>query len=220
MRVANSGFILSATDLSNYLACEHRTALDLAAAVGTVSTPESRLDSALKLLRARGATHERAYIDYLRSQGLNVFEIPSDETPESRVSLTLNALKSGVDAIYQGAFAGPGWIGYADLLRKVLSPENSAKSAFGGFHYEPYDMKLARETRGATILQLSLYAELLGNAQGRPPDRFFVVTPGDPFMVHEYRLADYQAYFRAVRRGLSTRSNRPDHRRKAWQERR
>ena len=66
----------------------------------------------------------------------------------------------------------------------------------------PYDTKLSRETRGATILQLSLYADLLGRVQGVIPDRFFVVTPGNPFDINEYRLADYAAYVRLVRRRM------------------
>ena len=45
--------------------------------------------------------------------------------------------------------------------------------------YEPYDTKLARETRGATILQLSVYADLLEGIQQALPERFWVVTPGD-----------------------------------------
>ena len=173
-------------------------------------TPEARLDAALRLLRERGAAHEHAYVDYLRCQGLNIIEISIEEVPDVRVSQTLAALRSGVDAVYQGAFAGQGWIGYADILRRVPCPAGM-RTALGEFHYEPYDTKLARETRGGTILQLALYAELLGEVQGFTPDRFFVVTPGDPFTVHGYRLADYAAYFRSIRaRMLETLATGPD----------
>ena len=111
------------------------------------------------------------YVEYLRNEGLAVAEIPRDRSPEDRVALTLDALKSGQDVVYQGAFAGQGWIGYADVLRKVPCPVD-IPSAFGDFRYEPYDAKLARETRGGTILQLALYAELLGDTQGSTPERF------------------------------------------------
>ena len=77
------------------------------------------------------------------------------------------------------------------------------RSSLGDFYYEPYDTKLARETRGGTILQLALYADLLGEIQGVTPERFFVVTPGKDFIVHPYRLADYAAYFRMVADGCS-----------------
>lgn len=203
MRLVTNSVVLAATDLAHFLACEHRTALDLAAAVGTIPTPIAPLDAALKMLQERGAAHERAYVEHLRSQGVNVFEIPSDQPSEVRCAQTLDALKSGVDALYQGAFAGRGWIGYADILRKVPCRTGVA-TAFGAFQYEPYDAKLARDTRGGTILQLALYAELLGEIQGVYPKRFLVVSPGSPFTEHEYRLADYVAYFRSIRTRMLT----------------
>ena len=42
-------------------------------------------------------------------------------------------------------------------------------SALGDWSYEPYDTKLARETRGGTILQLSVYVDLLEDIQQRAP---------------------------------------------------
>lgn len=198
MRVIDDSVVLAATDLANFIACTHRTGLDLAAAMGKISPPEARLDAAVRLLQERGAAHERAYVDHLRSQGLSVIEIAVADPLDVRVARTLEALKSGADVIYQGAFAGQGWIGYADILRQVPCATGT-RTSFGDFQYEPYDTKLARETRGGTILQLALYAELLGQVQGFTPEKFFVVTPASQFTVHEYRLADYAAYFRLIR---------------------
>jgi uncharacterized protein len=192
------GLVLAATDLSNFLACSHRSALDLAVALGKLTAPESRLDAHTRLLRERGRAHELAYLRHLRADGLNVVEVPQDGTSEARVEATVAALQSGADVVYQGAFAGRGWVGYADILRKI-PVASDVRSAFGDFAYEPHDTKLARETRGGTILQLALYADLLGELQGLTPERFFVVAPGAPFTIHEYRLADYAAYVRHVR---------------------
>src|SRR6476646_3744742 len=186
MRMTDEAAVLAATDLSNFLACRHRSGLDLAAAMGSLKLPAAPLDVALKLLREKGAAHERAYVEYLRAQGLTVVEIPVDAAPEERVSHTVAALKSGADVICQGAFAGQGWIGYADVLRKESCPPGM-RSSRGDFYYEPYDTKLARETRGGTILQLALYADLLGEIQGVMPEHFFVVTPGKNFIVQAYR---------------------------------
>ncbi|MGB9276194.1 MAG: hypothetical protein WCC08_13240, partial [Terrimicrobiaceae bacterium] len=47
--------------------------------------------------------------------------------------------------------------------------------------YEVYDCKLACETKAATILQLSLYSELLESIQGVLPEFMFVVRPGVDF---------------------------------------
>lgn len=198
MRIVNGLRVLSATDLANFLACPHRTGLDMAVAMGKMHPPNAQLDAAVRLLRQRGAAHERAYVDHLRNGGFNIVEIPSDESPAVRVAQTVEALRSGVDVVYQGAFAGQGWVGYADILRKEPCAPGT-RTRFGEFQYEPYDMKLARESRGGTVLQLAIYAELLGEVQGLTPERFFVVTPGNPFIEHKYRLADYAAYFRSIR---------------------
>ena len=201
MRVTPDGLVLAATDLSNFLACPHRSALDLAAAQGLLASPDFLLDARTRLLRERGQAHERAYVKHLRDQGLNVAEIPQAGLLDDRIKATIAALTSGADVVYQGAFSGRGWIGYADILRKVPAAANRP-SNFGDFHYEPFDTKLAVETRGCTIHQLALYADLLADVQGVPPERFFVVTPGAPFTIHEYRLADYAAYVRLVRHRL------------------
>lgn len=203
MQLLDSRLVLSATDLANFLSCPHRSALDLAAATGLVDRPDAPVDRMLALLRERGDAHERAYLEHLRCQGLRVVEISGEGPRADRVQRTREALASGADVVYQGAFAGDGWIGYADFLRKVDNPPGVG-SAFGSFHYEPWDTKLARETRGTAVLQLALYADLLAEVQGCTPERFHVVSPGPDFPVHTYRWAEYAAYFRAVRRRMTT----------------
>ena len=47
-----------------------------------------------------------------------------------------------------------------------------AGGGFGAWSYEAVDTKLSRETRAGTILQLGLYSEMLGVAQGRRPEHF------------------------------------------------
>ena len=72
----------------------------------------------------------------------------------------------------------------------------------GEWSYEPFDTKLARETKAGAMLQLCLYADLLPQAQGTTPECMYVVTPWSDFEPLRYRFADYAAYFRQVRRGL------------------
>ena len=61
------------------------------------------------------------------------------------------------------------------------------------------DTKLAQETRGGTILQLCAYSDIVGTIQGRMPEQFHVVTPGEPFVEEKYRFDEYAAYYRLVR---------------------
>jgi predicted RecB family nuclease len=59
-----------------------------------------------------------------------------------------------------------------------------------------------RETKAATILQLSLYSELLAAIQGVLPEFMYVVTPATDFKPESYRVLDFAAYYRHVQAGL------------------
>ena len=64
---------LSASDLVGHLNCRYLTDLDLAVANGQLEKPKHR-DPFLKLLQERGAIHEKAFLDHLKSEGYQVFE--------------------------------------------------------------------------------------------------------------------------------------------------
>jgi uncharacterized protein len=106
-------------------------------------------------------------------------------------------MKAGTDAIIQGALREGNWFGRPDVLRKVGLP-----SVFGNWSYEVEDTKLARETRGGTILQLAMYSELLAGVQNNLPERFHVITPDPNNRFQSYRVQDYAAYFRLIRKAL------------------
>src|SRR5262245_27165162 len=180
----------SPTDLANFLACRHKTSLDLAAALGQLAKPQW-VDPLAEVLRQRGAEHERSYVSALRADGLTIVDL--GEAPwDARHERTLTAMRLGADVIVQAGLKSHQWIGYADVLRKVSVPSPT----FGGWSYEALDTKLSRETRGGTILQLCVYTDLVGDLQGRPPEYFHVVTPA---AVERYRFDDFAAFYRQVR---------------------
>ncbi len=192
MRRTQSGLELSATDLSHFLGCRHRTGLDLAVARGELAKP-AWVDPAVETLRERGFEHERQYVSALAAQGYSAMDL-SEFEGSSAEQKTIEAMRSGVAVIVQGVFRRDDWYGRPDLLRRVEIP-----SQLGAWSYEPVDTKLALRTHGGTLLQLLLYCELLGEAQGQLPERFHVVTPDDRNPVQVFRLADYAAYFRLLR---------------------
>ena len=110
---------------------------------------------------------------------------------------TRAALESGVEAIAQATLANGRWFGRSDVLRRV---ERASK--LGSWSYEVYDCKLACETKAATILQLSLYSELLESIQGVLPESMYVVPPGVDFQPEQYRVLDFAAYYRFVKARL------------------
>jgi uncharacterized protein len=182
--------------LSNHLACRHLTALDLDVAAGARLAPAWNSPDA-QILRERGIAHENAYVEHLRSSGLAVVSLRDHGSDEGAVAETIVAMQSGVDIIVQATFSESDWFGRADVLRKVSRP-----SRLGGWSYEAYDCKLARETKAATILQLSLYSHLVEAVQGVLPESMYVVPPGETYEPEEYRVLDYAAYYRYVKSRL------------------
>jgi predicted RecB family nuclease len=187
---------LSASDLSNHLACNHLTALDYGVATRTRPAPAWHSPDAW-VLQQRGLAHESAYVEHLKFLGLSIVNL-RDVLNEVDARLeTFCAMQQGVDVVVQAVLTGPRWFGRADVLRKVAVP-----SRLGDWSSEVYDCKLALETKGATILQLSLYSELVAEVQGRWSEFMYVVSPTEGFVPEAYRVLDYAAYYRYVKRHL------------------
>jgi predicted RecB family nuclease len=189
----------SPTNLADFLACRHKTRLELEARAGHREKPV-HVDPLADVLRKRGEEHERRYVERLRAEGLAVDDLSAfkeqdrDLPQAARVARTVTAMQGGADVIVQAPVGNAQWFGYADVLVKV-----PGTSALGDWHYEAHDTKLARETRAGAILQLCVYTEVLGELQGRIPTHFHVVTPAD---THTYRFTDVAAYYRLVQSQL------------------
>ena len=184
MKQTAEALVRAPTDLNNFLGCRHLSTLDLRTARGELQRP-ARYDEVREELRERGRAHEQAYLAHLRAQGLHVAGDEGDSTNEA----TLAAMRSGVDVIYQATLEYDVWSGRVDFLRKVDAP-----SDLGNWSYEPFDTKLARETKAGTILQLCVYAHLLEKIQGTRPALMHVVPPGTGFEPVSYRVDDFGAY--------------------------
>ena len=203
MRLEDGNLFLSPTDLSHFLSCRHRTALEMSVAHGVRKRPVWD-DPLLEALFAMGLEHEREYVGRLEKSSKSLIDLSEERDPSAAVEGTLSAMRDGADVIVQGGLSSGRWYGRPDVLLKVNRPS----PGFGAWSYEAADTKLARETRGGTILQLGLYSEMLEAAQGVAPEHFHVVTPADPSVdgdeaesqvIRTYRFHDYAAYFRLMK---------------------
>ena len=196
MKSQNGTIRLSASDLSNHLACHHLTAINLQVARGKRSAPAWH-NPDLWVLQQRGFAHEESYLKFLRDSGLSIADLREIESEQEASEATIAAMAQGVDVIAQATMLSSGWIGRADVLRKMQTT-----SRLGPWSYEVYDCKLARETKAATILQLSLYSDLLESIQGLLPQCMHVIAPGRNFDSDSYRVQDFGAYYRYVKSKL------------------
>jgi predicted RecB family nuclease len=196
MQRTRGGIQLSASDLVGHLNCRHLTSLDLAVANGELSKP-GFWDPLLEALRERGARHEQAYVDRLRTAGLEIVSIEAKTLESDAVAATKAAMQSGTSIILQGALVAESWGGRADVLRRTDVP-----SGLGAWSYEVIDTKLARETKAGTVLQLCLYSDLVARVQGHMPDFAYVASPNRLDDPERFRVSDFAAYYRLVRNDL------------------
>lgn len=194
MKKENGIIYLSASDLVGNLSCDHLSALDLQVVAGALKKPEY-YDPLLEILRERGIRHEQDYIEHLKSLEHEVSFIEGEGINDKTVDATLNAMRAGKDIIVQAALRHERWTGRADILRRISAP-----SSLGNWSYEIIDTKLARETKGGSVLQLCLYADLLSHMQGISPEYLYIVSPWTNFEPQRFRYSEFSAYFRQVKK--------------------
>lgn len=195
---------LSASDLSNRLACNHLSQLDRQAAEGNAERPH-RHDPALELQQERGRRLERTYIDKLRAEGRDVVEIEgggAQPNGDPRATTDTKADGEAPSADHHPSAASPSPTPTSALDRTLAAMRSGAgaivqahlahgrwtgradallrveePSDLGDWSYEVVDTKLSQETRGGTVLQLCLYTDLVGKIQGREPTHMYVAKP-------------------------------------------
>jgi predicted RecB family nuclease len=195
--------VFAATDLVAYLACEHLTQLERAALAGLVKRP-MRDDPELDIIRRRGFQHEARYLADLEADGRTTVKIDLDGSIEDRGEQlraaaveTIEAMAAGADVIYQATFFDGTWRGHADFLLRVDDPEKP--SAWGPYHYEVADTKLARHVKASAILQICSYIDQLERIQDVRPEWLHVALGGSTRAVERLRVDDYMAYYRSAR---------------------
>lgn len=200
MRFLGPDLVLSTSDLTKFVRCEHATFLDHATKIGTITPIARRPPSAMaELITGKGDEHERAYVERLRAAGRTIVTI--GKAPWSRDALqraeaeTLEAMKSGVDYVYQAAFFDGRWSGYADLLQRV----DRSSPILGPHSYEVVDLKLARSVRAHVVLQLADYSHHLARLQGVSPERMYLVLGTSENKPVPFLVAEFEAYYRHVR---------------------
>lgn len=199
MQNSGEAIVFSAGDLVGHLNCRYLTHLDLKVVQGELPKPKLRDDPTLDALVERGKAHEQGFVDHLATEGGTVTVIAGVGVDDASVDQTRQAMVRGDAVIVQAALRNGHWSGRADVLRRVETP-----SGLGAWSYEVTDTKLARETKGNTALQLSLYSDLLAIVQQRVPEAAHVVTPGTEYQPEAYRVADFAAFYRRIRRSLES----------------
>ena len=98
---------LSPTDLTHQQEHVHLTRLHLGVATGEWAAPDEVVSAELQFVCDRGLEHERKSLESLRAEGRTVVEIGTAFDAEGlrRAEVqTVEAMRRGVDVVYQGTF--------------------------------------------------------------------------------------------------------------------
>ena len=190
--------MLGATDLSDYVSCEHLTQLEIRRAHGE-ELPRSKTTLA-ELLATLGGEHETRWVEERAAAGQHVHSFDPETTRSARTLAELEraaaetaaVMQNGTKVLYQPFFFDGTCQARADFRVRVDRP-----SALGDFSYEVYDAKLARHVRVETLLQLCEYSLQVSRIVGAMPEQMHVVL-GDG-STRSFLVSDFAAYHRAIR---------------------
>jgi predicted RecB family nuclease len=143
-----------------------------------------------QLLFDQGLAHEKAYLEALGKVGRELCQIP--DAGARREALTRSAMEEGREIICQAALSGSEFVGIADFLEKT-----PGKSKLGDYHYIPIDTKMGANPKPHFLIQLSVYAEMVEEVQGRLPGILGLILRG--MERRDFRTEDVLFYARAVK---------------------
>jgi predicted RecB family nuclease len=190
--------MFSATDIASFLACRHTATLARAESKNEITKPFFK-NRTIDLLRTLGLEHEQRYLRELSEKDdLSIAQIANSGGWKDAVAQTVEALRQGVGAVYQGTFLDAPWGGRSDFLVRVNTP-----SDLGPWSYEVVETKLARSTKATALIQLCFYSDLLARIQGVEPQWMHVVLGGTA-APERFQVQRYIAYFRKVRGEFET----------------
>jgi predicted RecB family nuclease len=189
---------ITAQDLYNYTKCLHKVYLD------ANGNPAEKGDVSLfaKLLWEMGLQTERNYLGRLSGDDQAVTDL-SGLTPEAAWTQTVEAMRRGDGLMYQGCLIHGRYRGRPDLLIR----RDDATSNWGGYYYEPIDIKAGRgweEREGAKPVfkthyayQMMFYRDLLQANQGYAPSSLRIINVDQE--LEAFDPAEFEESYRAAK---------------------
>jgi predicted RecB family nuclease len=185
----DGSFTYSPSDLIVFMESPFASWMDRYHAESPNEAARDRKHATDTLLQQRGTEHEVAYLNALKSKGLDVVEVARTAAAEPA---TLTAMQDGHEVIYQGYLRFGQFAGWSDFLLKV--PGNSA---FGEFSYEIWDTKLSTKPKPYFLIQLCCYAEMLEQIQGILPESVGIVLGSG--RQRKFRTLDYYYFYLSLK---------------------
>ena len=169
MKQTSEVLMRAPTDLSNFLGCQHLSALDLRVARGELQRPV-RHDEVLDDLRERGRAHEQAYLAHLRAQGLHVLQVTQRAAPTRQPWPRCVPASTSFTRQRLNMTSGPGvWTFYARSIRPATSATGRTSRSTPSWPERP------RRERSCSSVSMPISSR---SSRGHAQPLMYVVPPG------------------------------------------
>ena len=189
MRADNGSILLSPSDLTAYLACEHLTTLALQVARGELVKPEPTEQA--ELLFEKGLAHEAAYLARLRDEGLDVREITTRRRLRApRLKRPAKPSRPASTSSTRASSSDGRWRGRGGLPRsaRTTAPTRRSTPSSRAARSPPTSSSSASTTSSSG-----------GSRAGEPEHIHVLLGSGER---QSFRPQEFDAYARRVRRRL------------------
>lgn len=167
MQKINNELVFSPSDLTTFMSSPFASWMNRFVLEDPANAPTKDVEDGFnKLLADKGIQHEKQTLLEFKAQGLTVINIEAEgrgthQDITDKIKATEDAMRSGVDVIFQGVLHKAPFRGHADFLVKV-----PGVSKLGDYHYEVWDTKLSSTVKPSFAVQLCCYVNMLEVLQG------------------------------------------------------
>jgi len=182
MKIKNNKFLVSPSDLNNFVACKYTVLNEIKYHNKEIRKSPDRAND--KLWKEMGVEHEKRHYKILKEKYKKSITIKSDLNEKDRFDETVRAIQKGYDLIYHAYLIDDNLRGEADFLIKC-----DTKSDLGDYSYEVYDTKITRNLKPRHITQITAYSDVLGKIQKVLPEKMYLIDGSDEY--HSFKTIEY-----------------------------
>ena len=182
MKIKNNKFLVSPSDLNNFVACKYTVLNEIKYHNKEIRKSPDRAND--KLWKEMGVEHEKRHYKILKEKYKKSITIKSDLNEKDRFDETVRAIQKGYDLIYHAYLIDDNLRGEADFLIKC-----NTKSDLGDYSYEVYDTKITRNLKPRHITQITAYSDVLGKIQKVLPEKMYLIDGSDEY--HSFKTIEY-----------------------------